>query len=1199
MKLKKILSCLLLFAIYALAHSLPIDLGKGDLANNKIRIVVADDMTARQKILDNLKAELGILEPKWKNYSETFQKKVQDIKQQIDSLMRNQEHAHSDEMNAKKIAQLNKLNQVLHETKEVRRQVIEVVRQHIDFWEKYFANDGKVIEHIEIKSLYAFTDLQKITKKIATEEEQRVILLSKKEEENGAVRRQEHLVTVKDRDIRQIEKNIDDFKKQAAENKDIKSEISLLDIEKEVVHKERDLADLRIKLHQEEEDLCDSKLLILQEVLKVLREDMLTIRSHIHIDKAEVSLYEQKYNEIRKDVSAQKARLTEQKNRILLEKSAAQEKLDVLINRYNISLSSMRQIQDWEIEFDTVPEMYAAYVVSYEQTKIALADRLLQKIKIETTIDEARLEKSQIEYDTVKSLYEITQGLFRDNEYLEKERAQLKELTQTISASIKKDSSEVSAAHSYIKDQYRSVANIKKQQEKMRSLALKANSSQQRKVEESLQILSLAAQKLEAQKDASLQVSELYTKLADIKEETLESLNFMLQELDLIGVWHRAINAVTWDGIKNIVPNLKLFIQSVIATVSSYINHFSLYVLVYKCGTMCFADLFLFFVFVFGLFLLFIVLKSSLPPMYKTLMATDIDQKSVYIFNRYIAVFLSFCILIFNQLYFWVAFSLLSLWYKYSVAVMLFFYTYSIVFWIYALRIFMQQFLIINRRSDYLLLNKRLLDRFYYVFSFFSISTIVILFFRKIFILVMTYQQSEFPNILLRIYHVVVFVSIILSIDKEQVLQLFPSKSKFWQKISSLVQRYYYVLLLLILGLLVMSDPYLGGYGSLVWHVFWTSLFTLAVLIVLFFLHKLIGKYTQVFFFQDDDISEGSIEQFENAKTWYGVYVVSLFLLFLLIAAIICGNLWGYGFTLRTLKIFLDYELPWQIESWGKVVSLRVIDLVRMGLIVLVGFFSAYVCRRFILDKIFEIHYVDPGVQNTITIISRYLIIFVSFLIGFAQAGLGNVITYILGFGVLALAWAFKDLFTDFFAYFFILVQRPVKLGDFVEIDEKTVGVVRKISSRTVILRRKNATNIVVPNSTVLKASLYNWNYTRSYIGFDDITFAVPFGTDIVLVRDILFKILDEDADVLKMPQPIVRLDHFSDKGYEFMVRGFLSSGNTLRQWDVASNIRFAIVAKLAEKDIQVAAPVLGISWQQKAGKVMNMSSEDMPPFDK
>ena len=388
-----------------------------------------------------------------------------------------------------------------------------------------------------------------------------------------------------------------------------------------------------------------------------------------------------------------------------------------------------------------------------------------------------------------------------------------------------------------------------------------------------------------------------------------------------------------------------------------------------------------------------------------------------------------------------------------------------------------------------------------------------------------------------------------------------------------------------------MSDPYLGGYGSLMWHIFWTSLFTIFTLIFLFFFNKFISKYSEGLFFQDDYASQGSIERFENAKTWYAFYLVNLFFIFLLIAAIICGHLWGYDFTLRSIKTFLHYKLPFEIGSNS--VILKIIDLVRMFISVVIGFLSAYLCKRFILEKIFEIQHVDPGVQNTVTIISRYIIIFISFLVGFAQAGLGSFIVYILGFGALALAWAFKDLFTDFFAYFFILVQRPLKLGDYVRIDDRTYGVVRQISTRTVILRHKNSVNIVVPNSTVLKSSIYNWNYTRSYIGFNDIIFAVPFGTDIVLVRDLLFKILDNNSDVLKMPQPIIRLNDFSDKGYVFLVRGFLSSGNTLRQWDIASNIRFVIVAKLAENGIQIAAPTLGVILQKNNDKIANIISQN------
>lgn len=1192
MRCKKI-GLALLFVMHNSLFSFSVDLSKSDLSPNKIRILVGEDGATRQKLLENLKTEFAAIESKSKDFIDLAQKRMYDVKHQIDGFKRDIGHGRLSEITAKKITQLNKLHQTLVDIKETKKQIADIIKQHIDVWETYFSNNHKVADRIEDKSLYTFTDLQKITKKIAEQEERRISLLAQKDEEENFVHRQEHVVTTKDRDIRHIEKEIDDFKKQYAEIRDIKSEIGLLDIEKEAAHKERDLAELRIELHQKAGDLSDSNLLITQEMLKIFREDMAQIRNRIHIDKAEVFLYERKNSELKKEAFVQKASLTEEKNKIVLEKSAAQEKLEVFANRYNISLANIRHIQDWEIEADTVNDLFAFYSVSFEQTKIFLADQMLHKINVELLIQDAKIERAQVLYDTVRTLYGITQGLFRDSDYLEKERIVLKELKETIVSDIKKEKGEVAIAHSFIKDQYKAVANVKKQQDKIKSLLIKAGPVQQRKFDESVQLLSQAAQKLEFQKDVSLQVSELYTKLTDIKEETLENVTFMLQELDLIGVWHRAINAVTWEGIKHIIPNIIMFVKSVINIMVTFVSNVNIYEIMSKISRIGFSELFIFFLLLFCILLLFVMLQASLPSMYKGLMSTDIEQRSLFIFNRCIAIFLSLAILTLNQLYWWFIFLLFSYWYPVSIAIMLLFYTYSIVFWIYALKIFMKQFLMINRRSDYMLLNKRLVDRFYLVFSFFLTSTIVILFFRRMFMLVMTYQQSEFPNILLRVYHVVIFIAIIFSIDKEEILQMLPTKTKLGQTISFLIQKYYYVILLIVLGLLVMCDPYLGGYGSLIWHIFWTSLFTFFILVFLILSHTLIRKYTSTLFFQEDDSSGGTVGRFENARTWYGLYVIGLFVLFLGIAMVICSHLWGYGFTLRTLKIALHHELPWKIESWGKVVSLRVIDIVRMGIVVVLGFFSAYLFRRFALDKFFEVHYVEPGVQNTFTIISRYVIIFISILIAFAQAGLGNVVTYILGFGTLALVWAFKDLFTDFFAYFFILVQRPVKLGDYVRIDDRTVGVVRKISPRTVILRHKNAVNIVVPNSTVLKASLYNWNYTRSYVGFDDIVFSVPFGADIVLVRDILFKILDDDPDVLKMPQPLVRLDDFSDKGYLFMVRGFVSSGNTLRQWDIASNVRFAIVAKLAEKGVQVAAPTVNIILQQKAKKAVVVDEQN------
>ncbi len=50
-----------------------------------------------------------------------------------------------------------------------------------------------------------------------------------------------------------------------------------------------------------------------------------------------------------------------------------------------------------------------------------------------------------------------------------------------------------------------------------------------------------------------------------------------------------------------------------------------------------------------------------------------------------------------------------------------------------------------------------------------------------------------------------------------------------------------------------------------------------------------------------------------------------------------------------------------------------------------------------------------------------------------------------------------------------------------------------------------------------------------------------------------------------------MRLEGFTEFGYQFLIRGFLSSNHTLDQWDIASDIRFALVKRLKENNITLA----------------------------
>ena len=131
----------------------------------------------------------------------------------------------------------------------------------------------------------------------------------------------------------------------------------------------------------------------------------------------------------------------------------------------------------------------------------------------------------------------------------------------------------------------------------------------------------------------------------------------------------------------------------------------------------------------------------------------------------------------------------------------------------------------------------------------------------------------------------------------------------------------------------------------------------------------------------------------------------------------------------------------------------------------------------------------------------------------------------------------------------------------------------RKITARAVILRYKNSTTIVVPNSLVISKTLTNWNYTRNFIAFDDIIVHVDFAEDAERVRELLYNVVEQHPNILKNPKPWVRLDNFGEYGYVFMVRGFISSVYTLEKWEIASNIRIGIAKAFKQQGIKIALP--------------------------
>jgi len=127
-------------------------------------------------------------------------------------------------------------------------------------------------------------------------------------------------------------------------------------------------------------------------------------------------------------------------------------------------------------------------------------------------------------------------------------------------------------------------------------------------------------------------------------------------------------------------------------------------------------------------------------------------------------------------------------------------------------------------------------------------------------------------------------------------------------------------------------------------------------------------------------------------------------------------------------------------------------------------------------------------------------------------------------------------------------------------------------------LRKKNAYNIIIPNSKLTRSLVLNWNYARGYLAFEDMVICIAYTADPMKAKELFLKILDEHPSVLKNPAPIVRINNFALSGYEFMLRGFISSANVLNQWDMRSDIRYMIAQEFKNAGIKLAVPIRDVT---------------------
>lgn len=246
----------------------------------------------------------------------------------------------------------------------------------------------------------------------------------------------------------------------------------------------------------------------------------------------------------------------------------------------------------------------------------------------------------------------------------------------------------------------------------------------------------------------------------------------------------------------------------------------------------------------------------------------------------------------------------------------------------------------------------------------------------------------------------------------------------------------------------------------------------------------------------------------------------------------------------------------------------RVLNLI--VLVVLLFLVTGWM-RRWVEGSLLARTRMDLGVRGAIGAITRYAALLVGLLIIVQTVGIDlttlNVLAGAVGLGV---GFGLQNVVGNFIAGLILLFERPIKLGDRIEVAGVEGAVVAIRARATTVVTNDNIA-IIVPNSTLTSQNVVNWSYTDAKVRFK-IPVGVAYGSDARLVERLLLEVARENSNVLEAPAPSVRFMEFGDSALRFELRAWTTT-LVHRKGELFSALNFAINDKFREHGVEIPFP--------------------------
>ena len=226
------------------------------------------------------------------------------------------------------------------------------------------------------------------------------------------------------------------------------------------------------------------------------------------------------------------------------------------------------------------------------------------------------------------------------------------------------------------------------------------------------------------------------------------------------------------------------------------------------------------------------------------------------------------------------------------------------------------------------------------------------------------------------------------------------------------------------------------------------------------------------------------------------------------------------------------------------------------------------IISRKILNRFIDSEYAVHAVAN----FTFYFFIFFFAIVSLEVANIPATALSLLGGAfIVSVGFGAKNIMNDFLSGLVIIIERPVKIGDIVNVNG-VYGVIEDIGMRATRINTYQNKHIIVPNNTLVENYVNNLTHSSRRVR-SEVKVGVHYKSDVETVKSCLMEAAVENPKTLKSRDPVVIFDNFGDNALEFILVYEIKIVHAVDERLSNSFIREKIMEKFREVGVTVAYP--------------------------